>query len=543
MKLRRWAAVSVFVILVVAPASPADNSVAPIKIIEKHTSAVNSIAFSPDGKCLASGGLGAVRIYDTASWRELSFVNAGGYFDALSIQFSPDGRLLAAGGSDNTIKIWSAVDATEITSLEGHSAPVQSIDFSPDGSLLASAGKDGYLKIWDARVFSSVEVILDAVSPVHCTAFSPDGKMIAAGYKDGHVRVWDTVEWKKTSDFAVSSSVVRSVRFSPDNRTLVSGGDDKRIALCELREHVPVKYLSARGRVCSISFSPDGRYIAAGADDKLIYVWETAGWSLMQMFKAHAECVKSISFSPNGEYLSSAGNDTDVKVWDFVRLIWKDAEDIYGLCREIERRESDVLRRKESAVSALIREKVAKLDELNRTRKSRSEGLALEHDLFLTDQEKNAEAEEYRKLRAGVEKEYAGKMNDLNENWSEKLKEETARFKASLDDFSRQIHRESARVKVAGYSKGGAELRIVLSFAGKEAEISVAVPDHVLEPLKSDDLSADVNFRYNLEHNTPLKEIVSCRVASRSWGKIADWRSSLPHDTTEMSGEIKQSKK
>ena len=109
---------------------------------------------------------------------------------AFRVAFSPDGRMLASASSDSTVRMWDAASGQPIRTLEGHSAPVLSVAFSPDGRTLASASSDSTVRIWDAASGQPIRTLEGHTAPVLSVAFSPDGRLLASGSADGMARLW-----------------------------------------------------------------------------------------------------------------------------------------------------------------------------------------------------------------------------------------------------------------------------------------------------------------------------------------------------------------
>jgi parallel beta-helix repeat protein len=201
-----------------------------LRTLSGHTSYVNSVAFSPDGKILASGSYKEIKLWDVATGKELRTLR--GHTDrAFSVAFSPDGKILASGSEDKTIKLWDVATGTEIRTLQGHTYWVYSVAFSPDGKILASGSYDETIKLWDVATGRELRTLSGHTSSVESVAFSPDGKILASGSYDETIKLWDVATGKEIRTLSGHTGHVLSVAFSPDGKVLASGSDDKTIKL------------------------------------------------------------------------------------------------------------------------------------------------------------------------------------------------------------------------------------------------------------------------------------------------------------------------
>jgi WD40 repeat protein len=165
-----------------------------------HTSPVYSVAFSPDGKTLASASADTtVRLWNVASHQSMGPPLTGHTDVVFSVAFSPDGRTLASASFDKTVRLWDVATRRPLGDpLTGHSGTVVSVAFSPDGKTLASAvgdirnGPDNTVQLWDVASRQPLgEPLTGHTHTVNSVAFSPDGKILASGSADGTVRLWD----------------------------------------------------------------------------------------------------------------------------------------------------------------------------------------------------------------------------------------------------------------------------------------------------------------------------------------------------------------
>jgi WD40 repeat protein len=276
-----------------------DGIVSPLPLqqqVELNLNKVLSVAYSPDGRYLASGGgtlltqgeeqgeeqsVDIIKIWDIERRKELFPITVNSRHIVNSVAYSPDGRYLASGSADKTIKIWDTKTGTELSTLTGHSEAVNSVAYSPDGRYLASASSDETIKIWDVKNNKELNTFIynysktiTGVGYLIRIAYSPNGRYLASGYLNGTIQLWDVKTGNKVHTLTGHSGSVIPLAYSPDGRYLASGSSDGTIKIWEVATGKELRTLTGHSdTVWSVVYSPDGRYLASGSGDKNIKIW------------------------------------------------------------------------------------------------------------------------------------------------------------------------------------------------------------------------------------------------------------------------------
>jgi WD40 repeat protein/tRNA A-37 threonylcarbamoyl transferase component Bud32 len=280
------------------------------------------IAFSPDGRRLASAGryrdgAGEVKVWDVPTGACL--LTLGGQTGAgRCVAFSPDGRLLATAGADGAVRLYRLGQGSPPLVLQGHTGEVLALAFSPDGTRLASAGRDETVRLWNVRLGSQERELRGHADSVLAVAFSPDGKLLASGSFDRTVRVWDVTTGEGYVLRGHTGST-NSVAFNPLGGELASGGSDKTVRLWNLKTRREQRRLEgSAGPVLALAYHPDGRRLASAGQDKTVRLWDLVTGQEILELEGSTGLLTCVAFSRDGRRLACAGYDTTIRVWDGV---------------------------------------------------------------------------------------------------------------------------------------------------------------------------------------------------------------------------------
>ena len=282
----------------------------------EHGGVVFSVAFSPDGRTLASGSWDdTIRLWDAITGAPMRTL-FGHTDNVFSVAFSPDGRTLASGSKDKTIRLWDVESGEHKATLKEHNDVVDTVAFSPDGLALVSGSWDDTLRLWDAGTGSHKTTIMERKGSVYSVAFSPDGRTLASAGADKTIRLWDVGTWAQKARFTGHRGATTSVAFSPDGLAIASGSWDKTIRLWDAESGEHKATLTEPDSVFSVAFSPDGRTLASGSKDSTIRLWDVASEAQTQTLTEHVRDVFSVAFSPDGRMLASGSGDRTVILWE-----------------------------------------------------------------------------------------------------------------------------------------------------------------------------------------------------------------------------------
>ena len=243
-----------------------------------------------------------------------------GHTDTIGrIAWSPDGRMLASPSADQTIRLWDVATGQCLHTLEGHTDEVKAVSFDKSVRVLASASFDHTIKLWEVQSGKLLRTLIGHVSWVNSVAFDPQSDLLASGGEDKTIRLWDVEAGRLLQTTNEDISCIHSVAFDSHGRVLASGGSDRTIRLwkpddgrllCTLEGHL--------GVIWGVAMNMDDRILASASDDGTVRLWDTSSGHgrLLRILEGHTAAVRSVAFLFDGELIASKDCDCAIRLWN-----------------------------------------------------------------------------------------------------------------------------------------------------------------------------------------------------------------------------------
>jgi len=321
----------------------------------EHQGPVYTAQFSPDGATIASAGddrrvllwnPDEVRPVDIAlridglpdppaPFRELARHEG----PVRSVAFSPDGRQLVSGGQDNVLRVWNLSEGRETVVLRGHASHVRDCTFSPDGKWLLSAGRDRQIKLWQPELYS--ETLLLGGEAGHADAvlsarFSRDGSQIVTASRDRTAALWNVADQNLVKRFSEGHEfLASSVEFFADGDRLATGGGDGTTRIWDVATRTQVLEILSTGRTAAIGVSDDGRWIVTGSDGTDAVVWDTHTGEQVAVLEGHEAIITAAQFSPRAEWIATGDDRGHCRLWKREGNAWVSSAELEGHSQSI----------------------------------------------------------------------------------------------------------------------------------------------------------------------------------------------------------------
>ncbi|HVB75284.1 MAG TPA: WD40 repeat domain-containing protein [Ktedonobacteraceae bacterium] len=295
-----------------------------------HTDYVSSVAWSPDGKRIASAsGDHTAQVWGASNGGHVLIYR--GHSAVFGVAWSPDGQYIATGSLDHTVQVWNSTTGAQVYTYRGHSDAVFGVAWSPDGTRIASVGNDGTMQIWDALTgqhvitYNGTSFLLRGTVALNAVAFSPDGQYIAIGGV-GAATLLDASTAKVVGYYGTRGGQANAVAFSPDSKYLAVGRDATTVEVFDIATNTNAyTYLGHTDSVFTVAWSPDGKRIASGGADGTVQVWDALTGGHAYTYRGHLDFywghftsgqqVDTVAWSPNSKQIASGSTDNTVQVW------------------------------------------------------------------------------------------------------------------------------------------------------------------------------------------------------------------------------------
>lgn len=278
---------------------------------------VYALAWSPDGRRIASGGLDRmVQVRETMTGVS-SLIYRAHASSISALAWAPDGHSIASASLDKTIQVWNALNGERLSTYDEHSGMIYALAWSPDGKYIASTsggGTNNSVQVWGAITGQTIFSSHDASYWSRALAWSPDGKCLAVGFWR-EVQLWNLTRKVKIATYRGHNNWIRALAWSPDGKHIASACEDNTVQVWDTTKERPL--VTQRGHsewVGSVVWSPDSKHIASASKDNVIYVWNATTGAVLLTKRGSGASVQALLWLPDGKHIVSASSDGTIQI-------------------------------------------------------------------------------------------------------------------------------------------------------------------------------------------------------------------------------------
>jgi eukaryotic-like serine/threonine-protein kinase len=288
-----------------------------VAVLRGHEKPVDWLYYSPDGLRICSVGGGSARLWDATTGRPVAVL--GGPVRRYAVIFTPDSRRLVIG-LNRELCVYDAPMGRQITALGTHQAQVVHLAVSPDGQRIASYDdNEQNIRLWDGLAGREIAVLCGHTVRPEVLAFSPDGTRLASGgtYPDVTIRLWESATGRPIATMRGHKNTIRTLAFDSDGRRAVSASADQTAWLWDGVTGKPLAQLrDYSGDLWNAIFSSDGKRVVTASADQTLRVWDSAAGQLVAVLRGHTAEVHAAAFAAHSSLLVSVASDGEARVWD-----------------------------------------------------------------------------------------------------------------------------------------------------------------------------------------------------------------------------------
>jgi len=312
-------------ITVLAQAPATQLPIEPIVTLPAHQPQAIAVAFSPDGKSMATSGANRFVTVREPATGEIRQVFTGHPGLVHEVAFSPDSTLLASAGAEGIVILWSLESGKKVSSMQALSedeGTARAVAFSPDGRLLATGASDGTIKIWNLKEQKARRQLSKETLPVTAVKFSPDCLLLATATGNwrrrelpGALRLWEVATGKELAQLEGHECEIKRVDFDPNGKRLVSAGADRTILVWDTERRGVIDRFTVNAVPGSLAMFPSGQWLAVGDLQGGVTVWNLERGTRAGQYAGHDAAVLGIAVHPEGKLLATASHDGTIKLW------------------------------------------------------------------------------------------------------------------------------------------------------------------------------------------------------------------------------------